>query len=86
MNGGTFTTGKEKERAGIYFNFKTTAQGGCRSVNGGQSHFRSHQAGAKRKRSSPFPALRISTKKWASVLMIHLYCFCVKQRRMRKRY
>ncbi|MGF7533555.1 phage tail sheath family protein [Bacillus mexicanus] len=26
MNGGTFTTGKEKERAGIYFNFKTTAQ------------------------------------------------------------
>lgn len=25
MNGGTFTTGKEKERAGIYFNFKTTA-------------------------------------------------------------
>lgn len=34
MNGGTFTTGKEKERAGIYFNFKTTAQGGCRSVNG----------------------------------------------------
>ncbi|KAA6482249.1 phage tail sheath family protein [Bacillus swezeyi] len=26
MNGGTFTPGKEKERAGIYFNFKTTAQ------------------------------------------------------------
>ena len=26
MNGGTFTQGKEKERAGIYFNFKTTAQ------------------------------------------------------------
>ncbi|MDL5140979.1 phage tail sheath family protein [Bacillus atrophaeus] len=26
MNGGTFTTGKEKDRAGIYFNFKTTAQ------------------------------------------------------------
>ncbi|WP_438820545.1 hypothetical protein, partial [Bacillus pumilus] len=23
MNGGTFTPGKEKERAGIYFNFKT---------------------------------------------------------------
>ncbi|MBG9768840.1 phage tail sheath family protein [Bacillus vallismortis] len=26
MNGGTFTVGKEKERAGIYFNFKTTAE------------------------------------------------------------
>ncbi|WP_342490123.1 phage tail sheath family protein [Bacillus sp. FSL R5-0443] len=26
MNGGTFTPGKEKERAGIYFNFKTTAE------------------------------------------------------------
>ncbi|MCY7895099.1 phage tail sheath family protein [Bacillus vallismortis] len=26
MNGGTFTAGKEKERAGIYFNFKTTAE------------------------------------------------------------
>ncbi|WHX46090.1 phage tail sheath family protein [Bacillus pumilus] len=26
MNGGTFTTGVEKKRPGIYFNFKTTAQ------------------------------------------------------------
>lgn len=26
MNGGTFTPGKEKDRAGIYFNFKTTAE------------------------------------------------------------
>lgn len=45
MNGGTFTQGKEKERAGIYFNFKTTAQERVSIGERGLSPSPSHPAG-----------------------------------------
>lgn len=58
MNGGTFTTGKEKERAGIYFNFKTTAQERVSLSERGTVALPVASSWGEAKRSSPFPALK----------------------------
>ncbi len=59
MNGGTFTQGKEKERAGIYFNFKTTAQERVSIGERGIVALPVASGWGKRKHSFPFQALRI---------------------------
>ncbi len=85
MNGGTFTTGKEKERAGIYFNFKTTAQEQVSLGERGTVALPVASSWGSENVCLHFQRRRFK-QKWALALMIHHYCFCVKQRKMRKRY
>lgn len=86
MNGGTFTTGKEKERAGIYFNFKTTAQERVSLSERGTVALPVASSWGEAKTFVSISSVEDLNKKWASASMTRLYCCCVKRRKMRKRY
>ncbi|BCE06142.1 hypothetical protein RSC2_04166 [Bacillus paralicheniformis] len=59
MNGGTFTPGKEKDRAGIYFNFKTTAEERVSVGERGTVALPVVMSWGSRNHSYRFPALKI---------------------------
>lgn len=86
MNGGTFTAGKEKDRAGIYFNFKTTAQERVSLGERGTVALPVASSWGEAKTFVSISSVEDLNKKWVSASTIHLYYCCVKRRKTRKRY